>query len=178
MKKTILYLCLLCLTIVTSCNNDDDQPQDPISQLPPATQTGERTFGALLDGEPFIPRGGINPLDCVYQLIDGEHFFNVQGNKQDEDFNLIALTLSTNALEIEEGNTYELVDNNPNNAFGGYFFGNGFVYTDSNYIGELSITHLDLNAYTVSGTFWFDIIDQNGNLRQIREGRFDMPFTN
>jgi hypothetical protein len=75
MKKTILYLCLLCLTIVTSCNNDDDQPQDPISQLPPATQTGENTFGALLDGEIFIPGGLQNPLNCTYQSINGESFF-------------------------------------------------------------------------------------------------------
>ena len=93
MKKTILYLCLLCLTIVTSCNTDDDQPQNPIDLLPQPTQTGENTFGALLDGEPFIPVGGTNPLDCVYQLIDGERFFNLQGNKRNENSNLIRLSL-------------------------------------------------------------------------------------
>ncbi|TXE16300.1 hypothetical protein ES692_13330 [Psychroserpens burtonensis] len=164
MKKTILYLCLLCLTIVTSCNNDDDQPQDPISQLPPATQTGERTFGALLDGEPFIPRGGINPLDCVYQSVNGEYYFGLQGNKRNDNNNLILIGLGTNNLEIDENITYAL--------------GGTFSETNTINAGQLSITHLDLNAYTVSGTFWFDIIDQNGNLRQIREGRFDMPFTN
>ena len=32
--------------------------------------------------------------------------------------------------------------------------------------------------YIVSGTFWFDVIDFQGNLHQIREGRFDMQYTN
>ena len=95
MKKILLSLFVLSLLSTTSCNNDDDNnPTDPIGQLPPATQTGENTFGALLDGEPFIPGGGINPLDCVYQLIDGERFFNLQGNREDENFNLIRLSLS------------------------------------------------------------------------------------
>jgi flagellar basal body rod protein FlgG len=43
--------------------------------------------------------------------------------------------------------------------------------------GELKITYLDLTNQTISGTFFFDIIVQNGKLREIREGRFDMQFT-
>ncbi len=91
MKNLLILVTMLTLT---ACNNDDDNtPTNPIDQLPPATQTGENTFGALLDGEPFIPSGGTNPLDCVYQLINGERFFNLQGNKRDADFNLIGLSL-------------------------------------------------------------------------------------
>jgi len=41
----------------------------------------------------------------------------------------------------------------------------------------MTITRLDLSAQIVSGTFFFDIIDENGELREIREGRFDMRFT-
>jgi hypothetical protein len=78
----------------TSCDkNDDDSPQDPVSQLPPATMTGANTFGALLDGEPFIPSGGINPLDAQYQLINRERFFTLEAAKRDDDFNEIALSL-------------------------------------------------------------------------------------
>jgi hypothetical protein len=88
-----LSLCFLITT--TSCDkNDDDSPQDPVSQLPPATMNGANTFGALLDGEPFIPSGGINPLDAHYQLINGERFFTVDAAMRDGDFNLISLSLS------------------------------------------------------------------------------------
>jgi hypothetical protein len=170
------FLVLLTLSL-SGCSKDDKQSQDPLNQLPPATQIGANTFGALLDGEAFIPRGGTNPLDCVYQLINGERFFNVQGNKSDKDFNLIGLSLSTIAKEIETGETYQLLEEAEGNVFGGYFFNTGFVYTNNMQSGELTITHLDLENQTVSGTFWFDVIDQNGDLRQIRNGRFDMQFT-
>jgi hypothetical protein len=176
MKNYTFFLVTLLLFCCCN-NNDDDGSTDPIDQLPPATQIGANTFGCLLDGEPFIPGGGTNPLDCVYQLVDGEYFFALQGNKRDGDFNLIAITLSTNAMEIEEGSTYILMDNIPNSAFGGYFFNTDFIYTDNNHIGEMTITKLDVINQIVSGTFFFDIIDQNGELRQIREGRFDMQFT-
>ena len=92
-KFSILLLLLACCNAVSCDKNDDDSPQDPISQLPPATQVGANTFGALLDGEPFIPRGGINPLDCQYQLINGERYFSLQGRKRNENFNLISLSL-------------------------------------------------------------------------------------
>jgi hypothetical protein len=95
--KAMKYFLLLflALTINSCANNDDDNGLvGPISQLPPATQTGANTFGALLDGEPFIPSGGINPLDGVYQLINGERYLNVQATKRDEDFNRIGLSLS------------------------------------------------------------------------------------
>jgi hypothetical protein len=55
-----------------------------------------------LDGEPFIPGGGTNPLDCVYQFVNGEYYFGLQGNKRNENNNLITIALSTNELEIEE----------------------------------------------------------------------------
>lgn len=92
MKYLNKCLCSLVLLCTLSCEKDDG-PQDPVSQLPPATMTGANTFGALLDGEPFIPSGGINPLDAQYQLINGERFFIVDAAKRNENFNLISLSL-------------------------------------------------------------------------------------
>ncbi len=70
-----------------------------------------------------------------------------------------------------------MIEDSPGNVFGGFFFNTGFIYTNESQSGELTITHLDFNLQVVSGTFFFDVIDQNGALRQIREGRFDMQFT-
>ena len=173
MKNMLL---ILLLTLLNSCNNDDN-PTKPIDQLPPETQTGTNTFGALLDGEAFIPSGGTNPLDCVYQLINGERFFNVQGNKRDADFNLLSISLSTFARELKAGETYQLLEEATGNVNAKYGFNGDFYFTSEQYSGELTVTHLDIDNQTVSGTFWFDIIDQNDDLRQIRNGRFDMKFT-
>lgn len=173
------YFFLLLLTAITliGCSKDDKQSQDPLSQLPPATQIGANTFGCLLDGEAFIPRGGQNPLDCVYQLINGERFFNVQGNKEDTDFNLIRISLSTKAKELEEGETYLLIENEVGNAYARYSYNTNATFTSQTNSGTLTITKLDLDNQIVSGIFSFDIIDFEGNLRQIRNGRFDMRFT-
>lgn len=177
-KKSLCYLLLVVSLLgLGSCNDDDDTPTNPVDQLPPATQTGANTFGCLLDGEPFIPRGGINPLDCQYQLINGERYFQLQGNREDENFNLISLSLSAIAREIEEGETYQLIEEAQGNVNAKYGFNGDFYFTSEEYSGELKITHLDMTNQTVSGTFFFDIIDQNGALCQIREGRFDMQFT-
>ncbi|WP_127845446.1 DUF6252 family protein [Psychroflexus aestuariivivens] len=178
MDKIKIFFYSVSLLFFFSCNSDDGGSINPINRLPKATQTGENTFGCLLDGEAFIPGGGINPLDCVYQLINGERFFNVQGNKRDEDNNLERISLSTNAKELQEGQTYQLLTNDAGNLFGAFFLNATQKFTDGEEnTGELKITHLDLTNQTISGTFFFDIVDQNGNLREIREGRFDMHFT-
>lgn len=182
MKRKQFILLILFSTMAglgsLSCNNDDDNnPQNPINQLPPETQTGANTFGALLDGEVFLPGQSNNPLDCQYQLISGERYFQLQARNRNENFNLISLSLSSIAKEIEAGETYQLIEEAEGNVNGRYGFSGTFSFTNSSQTGQMTITHLDLENQTVSGTFWFDIIDQNGDLRQIREGRFDMQFT-
>jgi hypothetical protein len=87
------------------------------------------------------------------------------------------LSLSTNAKEIIEGSSYDLVNEENGNATGFYGFNGDLFFTDNVQTGQMTITKLDLNTKIVSGTFFFDIIDQNGNLREIRDGRFDMRFT-
>jgi hypothetical protein len=46
---------VLLLALLTGCSNDSNNPE---SQLPPITHTGENTFGCLIDGRLFIPRDG------------------------------------------------------------------------------------------------------------------------
>ena len=49
-----LLLILITTFTLCSCDKDNDKPTNPVSQLPPATQTGENTFGCLINGEPFV----------------------------------------------------------------------------------------------------------------------------
>ena len=169
---------MLLLNFFIACSDDDNALQNPVDQLPEATQTGENTFGCLLDGEAFIPGGGTNPLDCVYQFVDGGYYLALQGNRRDDDNNLERISLATNAKELQEGQTYQLLTKDAGNVFGAFFLNATQTFTDGEEnTGELKITHLDLTDQTISGTFFFDIVDQNGDLREIREGRFDMQFT-
>ena len=42
--------------------------------------------------------------------------------------------------------------------------------------GELKITRIDLQNSIISGTFWFDAINEAGEIVEIREGRFDWNY--
>ena len=175
-KPKIIILVMFCL-LTLGCSSDD-YSTNPINLLPEATQTGENTFGCLLDGEAFIPGGGTNPLDCVYQFVDGEYFFGLQGNNRDGENNGRLINLSTNSLEIKNNQTYILSKNIPSNAYGSYAFNSIFSTTNNNQTGELTITYLNVDQQIVSGTFWFDIEHPiTGEIIQIRDGRFDMEFS-
>ncbi|MBW7840687.1 MAG: hypothetical protein H3C36_13855, partial [Chitinophagaceae bacterium] len=45
------------------------------------------------------------------------------------------------------------------------------------YSGELWIKKLDPVNQIVSGTFWFDAVTANGQKVEVREGRFDVRYT-
>ena len=172
--KKLLFLIII---IVSSCSHhNDDQPVSEIDKLPPATQIGANTFGCLLDGVVFKPGNGINPLDCVYQFVNGDYYFSLQANRIDDNNIPKLIGCSTLKLQINEGQTYQLTEKINGNAYGSYSYAANFTYTSQIQHGELKITKL--TSTIVSGTFWYDVIDYQGNLHQIREGRFDMQYSN
>ena len=42
----------------SSCNKNEIPPTDNPPQLPPETQTGANTFGCLVNGKVWLPKGG------------------------------------------------------------------------------------------------------------------------
>jgi hypothetical protein len=177
MKK--LFLFLFAALILCSCDKDDDKPKTELEKLPPATQIGAKTFGCLLDGVAFVPTKSNG--SSFYQYVNG-YYFSLQGDIYPKN-QIITLGTSTHNLKIEEGKTYILQAKIDGNATGNYYFGdditgvNELVRTTDIEKGEMTITKLDFTKNIVSGTFWYDIKDGKGVIHQIREGRFDMPFT-
>ena len=172
MKKVFF---LFTFILIMGCDKEDIG----FESLPPATQTGARTLGCLVDGKAFIHKG--NVMNCYYQIIDGEHFFGIQGRNNDE--NPISITLGTYNKAIVEGETYQLLESVPDNAWGGSLFettqtSGEVANTNSEFSGELTITKLDFINNIVSGTFWFDLAHPlTGETVEITQGRFDSIFT-
>jgi hypothetical protein len=188
MNTIKIFKLLIIISTMISCGNDD-QPTNPIDQLPPATQTGERTAGALVNGEALLPKGGgLTPnLTCFYQLIDGEYFFGLGFFNQNGE-TLKSINIPILRIQLSVNQTVTL---NKNFSDDGDFTGGGGEYgfspsvlegtigyiTAINITGELTITHLDETNQIISGTFWFDAINNEGEIVEIREGRFDMPYS-
>lgn len=181
MKKITLYLCTICLLFVTSCNNDDDNNSG--DTLPPETQIGANTVGCLINGEIFLPKQeGINPSVVVnYEFIDGEFFFSLTFNDH-IGIGIKSVNIRTQRLDLEINQIYELnknYDDNDDYTGGGGTYGinaENYYYTTSSITGELTITRVDLSNSIISGTFWFDAINDTGGIVEIREGRFDYEY--
>ena len=178
MKNMLL---ILLLTLLNSCGNDDDQPTNPIDQLPAATQTGERTAGALVNGEALIPEGGGLALNGEYFF--GLAFFNQSGEVLSSiNLEVSFIQLSTNQIVLLNKNFGD--DYNFTGGGGIYcnsisiISGTTYYLTTSTVTGELTITHLDEANQIISGTFWFDAVNNDGEIVEVREGRFDMPYSN
>lgn len=182
MKNIISLLFLSVMVCLSSCDNDDDNSGDT---LPPATQTGANTVGCLVDGEVFLPKSeGINPAVVVnYEFFEGDFFFGLTFKDQRGTIDEI-VSLGTGYITLEENINYILDKNTTDD--GDYVGGggayrpsnldNGQYLTTSSVSGELTITRIDLSNSIISGTFWFDAVNEDGEIVEIREGRFDYQY--
>jgi len=176
MKNTFLLLTVI-LTL-SCCKNDDDN--NSVSNLPPATQVGANTVGCLVNGQVFLPhQEGLNtPVNCYYQFVGGEYYFTMAFSDY-RNGGIETVNVFTAAIELQENQTYTL-----DQGFTPVFWGGAEYYlslsnkhnTNTIQTGELTITRLDLSNSIISGTFWFDAKNTNGDVVQIREGRFDWNF--
>ena len=119
-----------------------------------------------------------NGNEITPPIFDDGYYFALQANKRDELNNRISIAIGTINLQLQQGFTYNLFENSEGNATGLYSYATNHNYTSTTNFGELTITKLDEVNHIVSGTFWFDVQDTNGVIHQIRDGRFDMQYTN
>ena|SRR5690554_4259867 len=188
MKKLLLLFATIALFV--SCNKDDDPTPEPqiseIDKLPPATQTGANKVGCLVNGKAFLPIGQLtgssNPYCAYYhdafvliiRIVKNEG--NITGNGTE------SVAIYSSDTILEENMTYSLkeIQSRKNAVFaitGGMAGVPDESYeTNENYTGELHITELDKNNNIISGTFWFDVVNEQGKKVEVREGRFDMVF--
>jgi hypothetical protein len=179
MKK--LLLLLLTTFILSSCNKDDN-PFSSKDQLPAETQAGANTVGCLINGQVYLPsqRGINSPINCQYEYINNEFFFIMSFS--DDKNSGPNVSVQTLRINLSQGETYIL---NKNSIDNGDFTGGGGAYrlsssnkyyTNAIKRGELKITRVDLSNSIISGTFWFDAINSNGEIVEIRSGRFDWNY--
>jgi hypothetical protein len=181
--KTLLpfFFFSLCVLLSGCCKKDTPQPLD---QLPPATQEGKNTFGCLLNGQAWTPKGysGYSNYSVVYDPTFNEGNFNLKVyriEKQNDNSDIqYFLTLVMDTLS--QPGTYSL--NSPNLRGGAYYMivrSNNQVicdYTYENQIyrrGSLTITRLDLNKGIISGTFEFTLAKPGCDTIRVTNGRFD-----
>lgn len=201
--KKLKYLSFLGLILlIAACGNDDIPKPTPEPQptLPPITSNGSGTFGAMINGEVWVPkyhttwgadlytpRAGYMEIDLtnlgLYQgsfgFAAGQHF---PETNTDVILNFFVDTIYTTGeyeftsfIIPNEYSTYYKKyrrDNNDNdNPYDAFYFINNPS------VNKLNLTRLDTINNIVSGTFEVDLIDTiTGDIMEIREGRFDLIY--
>ncbi len=168
-KMKTLYILILSLFFLTGCKENSN------IQLPPATQTGKGILGCLVNGEVFIAQGGfIGGVDDLTISVAKDVFAlggTALGSDTEIDGNLY-LQFYDN-YNIYNQKTFPLINKTDRVGMFRNSADKTFTTGEDRYIGELIITKLDTANHIVSGTFWFDAVSEDGEVIEVREGRFD-----
>lgn len=174
-KTPMKNLLLLLVTIFTlnSCESDNNKPKTELEKLPPATQTGRNTAGCLVNGQAMIRKGFSSKFNCFYQdQLNFSLGYSMVINNVNKHINVTSLN-----QQFTEGQTYQLKEDSPGSKWGRYAIDASIIYTTTDIVtGELKITHHNYNKAIISGTFWFDAVNQYGEKVEVREGRFDAHY--
>ena len=179
MKKTIFLL--FCMFFIISCKSDDDSNLSPIEQLPSESTIGANTAGCLVNGKVLIPKGNANEstLRCQYAKRGDEYTFILFINENTNPSKSVRLLYSQNYPLTENKAIPLTIPNVRQSSWGDYLISAGSLgrfSTNENYKGQLLILALDEKRRIISGTFSFKAVNDQGEIVEVSDGRFDMRY--
>lgn len=166
MKKIKAILCISASVIVlcAAVQCKKTTPVRVVEALPAETMTGARTFGCLVDGVIWIPKG--NSLLPAISTTIQFNILNLNTTKENQ-----GIVFSIDPL-TSEGNYNLMVGNNR-----AEYSIDAQTYRCT--AGTMEVTRYDKVNKVLSGRFSFTGKDINtGKTVSITNGRFDVPFTN
>jgi len=176
-----LFLLLFTAIFLNGCERDYIRN----NTLPPLTNTGENTAGCLVNGEVFVPKGfvpwGFSILSCGYS--DGAFSLSII-QKKSNTIKSVDVLYHEIPLDNNVGVIYILENYDQNNESNfALYYGETtspqslfFYSTTDVFVGELVLTYLNIEKRIISGTFWFDAVNSEGAVIEVRDGRFDMKY--
>lgn len=178
-NSRVLLLTSLILFISCERSAEDYSKND---QLPTVTQVGADTAGCLVNGKVLVAKANLAKIISWGPAFKLDYFSSLDNSNltiafENQLYNSIpGVSIFVKRQKFEEGKTYQLTadlsDDTKTYAYANY--SNNEFYTTTNTVtGELTITHIDTTKYIISGTFWFNAVNSNGETVKITDGRFD-----
>lgn len=179
MKKLLLLLFYLNLV---GCKGCKDKLQPDVNQLPPITQDGANTFGAIVNGKAWVPAGfnGTPNLSVNYDPGYAYGTLYVGAYRRTDTIENDATVLG---FALDSLNNYQIPHSfalkpNSNVAFDYDQYPCVYAAEDSSTqsSGSITISKLDTAARIVSGTFSGVLIKAGCDTITITESRFDLKL--
>ena len=173
--RHILIAVSIALLLITSCKKEKDK-------LPSATATGANTFGCLVNGKAWVPSGrggfsGVNPTSGGFFVeVDNTISIYVRAYAENDEITIyLKNTTPVGTYYLNRNTTIRPYAILPEASYGMHKLLYDSEYTtDSIHTGTVNITHSDLNAGIVSGTFEMQVYQTHtGKIINITDGRFD-----
>ncbi|WP_462267171.1 Riean_0653 family protein [Mucilaginibacter sp.] len=173
--KNLLILIVGLLLMSSRCKKSDDSA--------PGAITYGNKFICTINGKQFIPQktgvlNGVVVFEAGYNRNNTMYEFNVQAY----DVNngpTIGILLQSKFTELKAGVKLPLGRSGVTNAWATYAFSTiaspgiiRYASIISPLTGELVISNYDATTRVLTGTFWFDAVDEAGNKYEVRDGKF------
>ena len=169
----IIVIALIFFTMIgASCKKDKTEPTE-LSKLPPATQTGAKTFGCLVNGKAYLPYKDCSictpPLQFYYDNTSGGQFGISAAN-----FNQ-TISIGIDSCISAKKYVYYVDPNHPIrfayrlNTYDALSVFDTLVIAS----GYLNMSRFDLTSGIFSGTFEFTLSKQGHETINVTNGRFD-----
>ena len=178
-KKSLLPIFLI--TMLISCKKDKTG-SEAADQLPPSTQIGANTFGCLVNGTVWIPKGfsgtGTPNPHIIYSTgLNGLPYLMIETKQIIE--NSVEGTIILYFFNLDHiGNFDYSADFNFSFGWSKYFGQCGVLPSDTslNKSGVGTVTKLDLQNRIISGTFNCMFKITQCETISLSNGRFDIKF--
>ena len=171
-----LYKCALLLLIAsiffTSCKKEDKGPQ-----LPEHTHEGKNIIAWKMDGKVFISEGASlfsNNRSRYNISYDTVLYIGAKIEDTKERIYMVCVFKGLNAMMRLSGNyPYRGILSDYSNSAGGTIPTDSNQYqTDDINVGSVIVTYFD--STIIAGTFQMNVVNDDGQVRHITEGRFDI----
>jgi len=185
MRQRALLALLLLAGLLTQCRHGTPVPAptpDPLSLLPPETQTGAGTFGCLINGQAYTaPFSTLTSGDYTLYpqiSINGQIYKN---DNYSNEWYAISLVLNGNFYSGQP-TVFDLAHalvTGKNQFYTTAASSASPCYYTSKYPkrGQLTLTKFDGVARTASGRFAFTLYEPSGcDTLRVTDGRFDVKF--
>ena len=179
--KLLLYSALLLLTQCSKCKNDPtpEPPKDPLTLLPPETQTGVGTFGCLVNGKAMNVRSSFLTLGDWTSPNSLRVLGSTSATGPEYSFQMV---LRGRLLNSETFNlvSYKKPFAGTGNEFGANSSTQNYacIYSgDHVKTGKIELTKFDGVQRIASGRFAFTLYEPGGcDTLRVTNGRFDVKF--